>query len=168
MRGKAIRLSPMWRFLGGFVPASTAVPTVPVQRRMSLARLIAARAALPIRPSWTAIFTKAYALVAADMPELRRAYLKFPWSHLCEYPRSAATVAVERDYAGEKAIFFSRIKQPDRIPLPELSSSIARLREVPIEQQEEFRRVLTVSGFPTPVRRVLWWLCLNTSRLRSH
>jgi hypothetical protein len=168
MRGKAIRLSPMRRFIGDLLRASTAVPTVPVQRRMSLARLIAARAALPIRPSWTAIFTKAYALVAAEMPELRRAYLKFPWSHLCEYPHSAATVAVERDYDGEKAVFFSRIKRPDAIPLHELSSSIGRLREVPIDQQKEFRRVLTVSGLPMPLRRVLWWFCLNSSRLRSH
>jgi hypothetical protein len=135
---------------------------------MALARLVAARAALAIRPSWTAIFTKAYALVAADTPELRRAYLKFPWSHLCEYPHSAATVAVERDYDGEKAVFFSRIKRPDEKPLAELSGTLGRLREVPIEQHDEFRQVLTVSGLPMPLRRVLWWLCLNTSRLRSH
>ena len=50
------------------------IPTVPVQRRMQLAPLIAARAARADKPRWTAIFAKAYALVAAEYPVLRRAY----------------------------------------------------------------------------------------------
>ena len=37
------------------------------------------------RPSWCAIFTKAYAVVAARYPELRRAYLKFPFPRLYEH-----------------------------------------------------------------------------------
>src|SRR5262245_34693681 len=142
MRGRPIRLSPMRRFIGDLLRAAKSVPTVPVQRRMSLAKLVAARAALPVRPSWTAIFAKAYALVAADIPDLRRAYVQFPWPHLYEYEYSAASVAIERDHAGEKAVFFPRIKQPDRMALVELSRTIERFRDAPIEQNEEFRRIL--------------------------
>jgi hypothetical protein len=61
---------------------------VPVQKRMSLAPLVAARAACRERPRWTAIFTKAYSLLAQEFPELRRAYVKIPWPHLYEYPVS--------------------------------------------------------------------------------
>ena len=47
------------------------VPMVPLQRRMSLAALAAARARAPQPPRWSAIFTKAYAMVAAEIPVLR-------------------------------------------------------------------------------------------------
>src|SRR5262245_16135614 len=151
MRGRPIRLSPMRRFIGDLLDAATVVPTVPVQRRMSLAGLVAARAALPVRPSWTAIFTKAYSLVAAEIPDLRRAYVKFPWPHLYEYEYSAASVAIERDHAGEKAVFFCRIKQPDRMPLTQLSQAIERFCTVPVEQHAEFRKVLALSSVPWPL-----------------
>jgi hypothetical protein len=168
VRGKPIPLSPARKFIGDVLHFSKGVPTVPVQRRMRLDRLVAARATLAVRPSWTSIFTKAYAQVAAGMPELRRAYVKFPWPHLYEYTQSAASVAVERDHAGEKAVFFGRIKQPDCMPLIALDQSIDHLREVPVEQHDEFQKVLTVSRLPRPLRRVLWWLCLNISRVRGH
>ena len=54
-----------------------------------------ARSRLQNRPSWIALFTRAYALVAREMPELRRYYQKFPWPHLYEFPYSIASVAIE-------------------------------------------------------------------------
>src|SRR5262245_34027222 len=109
MRGRSIRLSPMRRLIGDLLRAAAAVPTVPVQRRMQLANVVAARAVVTERPSWTAIFTKAYAKVTAAMPELRRAYVKFPWPQLYEYPANVASIAFEREYRGENVIFFGRI-----------------------------------------------------------
>src|SRR5438445_1735989 len=86
MRGRAIPLSRPRRMVADLMHFAAGVPTVPVQRRMSLAPVVAARSACAERPSWTAIFTKAYALVAAEFPELRRAYVKFPWPQFYEYP----------------------------------------------------------------------------------
>ncbi|MGA3311003.1 MAG: hypothetical protein ABSD08_20680, partial [Xanthobacteraceae bacterium] len=104
MRGKAIPLSVQRRMIIDLLYFASGIPTVPVQKRMSLAPLVAARAACRERPRWTAIFTKAYALVAQEFPELRRAYVKIPWPHLYEYPVSKATIIIERDYHGEGAV----------------------------------------------------------------
>src|SRR5215207_6304585 len=109
MRGRSISLSAPRRFLADLMHFASRVPSVPVQRHMRLAEVAAARAAAPDRPGWPAVFLKAYARVADQMPELRRAYVCLPWHHLYEYPTSVATVAVEREYRGEKAVIFGRI-----------------------------------------------------------
>src|SRR5262249_50217464 len=36
------------------------------------------------------IFSKGFAIVASETPELRRAYITLPWPHLYEYPRHCA------------------------------------------------------------------------------
>ena len=41
------------------------------------------------------MFARAFALVAARRPELRRSYLKFPWPHLYEHPVSVAGIITE-------------------------------------------------------------------------
>ncbi len=105
MRGRMIRLSVPRRIVIDLLYFASGIPTVPVQKRMSLGALVAARAACRERPRWTAIFTKAYALMAREFPEFRRAYVKIPWPHLYEYPASNATVIIERDYRGEAGLF---------------------------------------------------------------
>ncbi|HZU36958.1 MAG TPA: hypothetical protein VFA18_13650, partial [Gemmataceae bacterium] len=49
------------RFIGDLLHFAQKVPSVPVQRRMNLAAVVAARNVAAPRPSWCAIFTKAYA-----------------------------------------------------------------------------------------------------------
>jgi hypothetical protein len=147
--------------------AAASVPTVPVQRRMSLGALIGPRAAHPSRPPWAALFTKAYALAATDFPELRRAYVKLPWGHLYEYPFSVATLAVERDYRGEKGVFFGRIRRPERMTLEDLTAAVRRLQQAPVEEDKELRRGPRLSRLPWPLRRLALWLGLNWGRLRG-
>jgi len=166
MRGRPIRLSPMRRFVCDLLHSARSMPTVPVQRRMRLAEVVAARAAHGLRPAWSAIFTKAFATVASAVPELRRAYVKFPWPHLYEYPASIACIAVERDYCGEKVVFIGRVKRPERRSLTDLNRIIRELREMPIDRCKDFRRALRLSPMPWPVRRSLWWLGLNLGRQR--
>jgi hypothetical protein len=168
MRGRSIPLSKPRRMVADLMHFAAGVPTVPVQRRMNLSEVVAARAAAPDRPSWTAIFTKAYALVAAEVPELRRAYCKFPWPHLYEYPASAANVTVEREYEGERAVFGYRVKDPARLSIAELAAELKFAATAPVEQIKTFRRALTVAGYPRPIRRVLWWLALNIGRQRAN
>jgi len=168
MRGKRIRLSPMRRFVCDLMRASKSAPTVPVQRRMHLANVIAARAAHPSRPSWSAIFIKAYAKVASEMQELRRAYVKLPWPHIYEYPANVASLAIKREYAGEDVVFIGRIKNPDRIPLIEASRIVRDLQTMPVLDCKDFRRELRVSRLPWPFRGLLWWLGLNIGRQRGN
>src|SRR5262249_24621283 len=104
MKGKSIGLSPQRRFVCDLLEAAASVPSVPVQRQMGLSALVRARAAHPARPPWAVLFTKAYALMAAEMPAMRRAYMQLPWGHLYEHPCSIASIAVEREYQGEPGV----------------------------------------------------------------
>jgi len=168
MRGRAIPLSRPRRLIADLMHFASGVPTVPVQRRMNLAPLIAARNACLTRPSLTAIFVKAYALVAAETPELRRAYVKFPWPQLYEYPASVASVAVERDYEGEKAVLGLRLKDPASLTVSQLSQALRHASTAPVGDIKPFRRALRVAGLPLPIRRLLWWTALNMGRQRAN
>jgi hypothetical protein len=168
VRGRPIPLSRPRRLIGDLLHFASGVPTVPVQRRMNLAPVVAARKVAADRPPWTAVFAKALALVAAEVPELRRAYCKFPWPHLYEYPASVAAVTVERDYRGEKAVLTVRVKDPARRPLAEVADLIRRGMTEPVDEVKDFRRALRVSGLPRLLRRLLWWVGLNVGRQRAN
>ncbi|HVK18011.1 MAG TPA: hypothetical protein VM533_13765 [Fimbriiglobus sp.] len=166
MRGRWIGLSLPRRFLGDVLHFAAKIPTVPVQRRMMLVDVAAARSSLPDRPGWPAVFLKAYAKVAAEVPALRRAYIALPWPHLVEYPHSVASVAVERDYEGEPAVFFGKIGDPASLPLAEIHARVRMFAEAPLESVKPFRKMLAMARFPRPLRRLLLWLGLNLSRTR--
>jgi hypothetical protein len=166
MRGRWIGLSPARRFLGDVLDVARRIPTVPVQRRMRLAAVGAARSAAADRPGWPAVFVKAFARVAAGVPELRRAYVTLPWPHLVEYPRSIASVAVERDYEGERAVFFGKIGSPERLPLTEIEARIQEFATAPVASVKPFRKMLRFGRLPGPVRRLGLWLGLNLARTR--
>ncbi len=168
MRGRAIRLSKPRRMVIDLLYFAKELPTVPVQRRMALASVVAARAACRNRPQWTAIFTKAYALTAREFPELRRAYVKIPWPQLYEYPVSIANIGFERDYRGEPSFFSRCIKDPAGRSLAELQEFIGYGATAPIEEVKDFRRSLLVSNLPRPLRRLLWWIGLNIGRGRGN
>ncbi|OWK43748.1 Pyruvate/2-oxoglutarate dehydrogenase complex, dihydrolipoamide acyltransferase (E2) component [Fimbriiglobus ruber] len=154
------------RFIEDMLHFAAEIPTVPVQRRMVLRDVAAARVRCPDRPGWPAVFLKAFARVAADMPVLRRAYVKLPWPHLVEYPTSVASIAVEREYEGEPAVFFGRVWNPAKLPLAEVHSRIREFAEDPIEDISSFRKLLSFARLPRPLRRLGMWLGLNISRTR--
>jgi hypothetical protein len=130
---------------------------------MNVATLAGIRSRLPRRVSWCAIFTKAYARVAAATPELRRAYMPFPHPRLYEHPFSIAAVAIERLYQGEHAVFIAHLKGPEDQSLRDLDGHLRRFKEEPVESFGLFRRALLVSRLPRWLRRGLWWFGLNTS-----
>ena len=69
------------------IPTDTAQPTISLQ--------------VMVRPSWSVLFAKGYALLGRDYPELRRSYLKVPWSRFYEHPHSIVALNVERRLPGE-------------------------------------------------------------------
>ncbi|MCI0699468.1 MAG: hypothetical protein L0241_00085 [Planctomycetia bacterium] len=156
------------KFLADLLRLANGIPTVPVQRTMQLAEVAAAREVITDRPGWPALFLKAYARVADAMPELRRAYVALPWAHLCEYPTSVASIAVEREYLGEKAVFFGRIVNPAELPLTEIDKRVRSFAKSPIEQVKPFRKMLWMGRLPRPIRRALLWLGLNLPRSRAN
>ena len=168
MRGRSIPLSAPRRFLADLMHFASRVPSVPVQRLMRLADVAAARTAVENRPGWPAVFIKAYARVAEKMPELRRAYVCLPWHHLYEYPTSVASVAIEREYQGEKAVFFGRIDRPADASLTAIDGLVRAYAETPIEEVKPFRKLLRVARLPRPLRRFLLWLGMNLPRSRPN
>ncbi len=167
--GRSLALSLPRRFVGDLVHFARQVPTVPVQRRMALAEVAGVRAGVSPRVGWAAVFTKAFALTAALRPELRRAYLSFPVPHLYEHPFSIASVAVERQWRGEDAVFFGQLKEPEAMPLAEIQSWLRHLRDRPVESISSFRRTLNLARLPRPLRRAAWWFGLNAwGRKRAH
>jgi hypothetical protein len=168
MRGRSIRLSIQRRMVIDFLHFARAVPTVPVQKHLSIADLVAARAACRDRPRWTAMFVKAFALVADEMPVLRRAYVKLPWPHLYEYPTSKASIMIERDYRGEPALCPVSIKDPSHQPLAAIGDALDHASNVPLEKLKEFQRWKRLTRVPRPLRRLLWWIGLNIGRQRGN
>src|SRR5262245_20875602 len=96
--GRTIPLSLPGRFVCDLLHFARQVPAVPVERRMDLAAVAAARRLARPRPSWCALLTKAYSFVSALVPELRRAYLPFPRPRLYEHPIPVASIAIERRF----------------------------------------------------------------------
>jgi hypothetical protein len=164
--GRSLPLSLPRIWVGDLLHFAHQVPTVPVQRRMCIGPLLEARRRANPRPSWCSLFTKAYAMVASQRPELRRAYLSFPRPHLYEHPVSIASVAVERRVGEEHAVFFTQIRDPEVHTPEQLDQHLRECKERPVESIGTFRRALSWSRFPRPIRRLLWWIGLNVSGYR--
>jgi hypothetical protein len=168
MRGRAIRLSVPRRMIIDLLYFARGIPTIPVQKRMSLAALIAARRMCSQRPRWISLFTKGYALVAQEFPELRRAYVKLPWPQLYEYPTSRANIMIERDYLGESAVCPVSIKDPAHQSLRDIGRLIEHASTAPVEDLKDFRRWTQFARLPRFLRRLFWWVGLNWGRQRGN
>jgi hypothetical protein len=164
--GHNLPLSPPRRFIGDLLRHARGVPTVPVERRMNIAEAAAARAAALRRPSWCTVFTKAYGLVAAARPELRRAYIPFPWPRLYEHPHSVASVALERAWGGDDGVLFAHLRAPEEQSLLKLDRALRHYRRAPVERVGLFRRIARLTQLPWPLRPLAWWLLLSTSGYR--
>jgi hypothetical protein len=136
----------------------------PVEQTFELAELAALRAAAPRRISWTVLFMKAYAAVAAEIPQLRQAYCRWPWPRLCECGDNVAMVAINREHLGEERLCWGRFMSPESQTLAELQDALDAYQREPVDTI--FRRQVRLSKCPTLLRRLALWLNLNFSRKR--
>jgi len=166
-KGRPVPLSAPRRFIIDLVHFARQVPSVPVSRVMDLSPLAAARVSHPSRPSWSVLFMKAYALVAAAHPPLRRALLTFPWLRLYEHPQTICALALERQFEGdeglEEGIFVGLFRAPEEQSISQLQEALDWYKGEPLEKVGFFRQMLRMSRVPTPVRRFLWWSTLQVS-----
>jgi hypothetical protein len=167
--GRNLRLTPFRRLVTDLMHFSAKVPSVTIDRRMDLGRLVLARQACLPRPSWCAVFTKAYALVAQRTPELRRSYLTLPWPHIYEHPRNIVTLNVDRQHGDERVVIYVHVRNPENRSLAELDALVRRHKEEPLENIASFTRAMRLARLPFPIRRLVFWLGLNLfGRRRSH
>ena len=139
-KGRSLPISPFRRLVTDLMHFSAQVPSVTIDRRMKLAARVAARRTCQPRPSWTAIFTKAFATIAARTPELRTSYMRFPWARLYEHPINIVTMNFERLAHGEKTVLQLQIRTPESRSLEELDAIIGRTKEEPVENIKSYRR----------------------------
>lgn len=137
------------------------VPTCAHDRICDLSRVKEIRGRLRGRISWTLVFMKAFGLVARDFPVLRQIYQPWPWPHIYEHPRSVGMMAIQREYRGEPWLFWGRFVGPESQPLVEMQTQLARYLEEPVTVI--FKRQWQLSGFPWPIRRMVWWWTLNVA-----
>jgi hypothetical protein len=159
--GRHVPVSPYRRLVIDQMHFTAQVPSATVERRMDLARLVAARKRCTPPPAWSAIFTRAYALVAARTPLLRTCYLGFPWPRFYEHGSNAATIYVDRQLAGERILLAAHLCSPERCTLREVDAAVRQHQAEPPEALLCYRRAARLSRVPWPFRRLLWWGALN-------
>ncbi len=159
--GRWIPLSRTRLLVADLMHFAQQVPLVVVERRMDLGALAAARRACAVRPSWSGLFARAFAIVAARRPELRRSYMSFPWPHLYEHPKSVAAIAMARDWDGEETPFIVHLSAPDRQPLGDFDARFRHFRDCPLQDFSALRRARRLVMLPRPLRRLMWWTALN-------
>lgn len=161
-KGRYFALSPARKMIWDILDASMGIPLVSASRLMNVRDLMHARSAASPRPSWNAIFTKAYAKVAAETPELRRLFIRWPWGRLYEHPFNIGSVSVELDVAGEKIVAIAQVRCPEALDLLTLGQKIAAVKDAP-EKSKAFRRMNLIARLPRFLRRFLWWTALEWS-----
>jgi hypothetical protein len=168
-KGRYYPISPFRRMVTDLMHFSKQVPSVAADRRMDLRPLIAARQASSPRPGWCVLFTKAYAMLARDYPELRRSYMKCPWPRLYEHPHNIATLNIDRQYQGENVVLYCLIRSPENRSLAEMDAIVRQHKDEPVENLRSFQRSVGVSRIPWPLRQFFWWGSLNVfGRRRCH
>ena len=126
---------------------------------MELAEVAQARQAADPRISWVALFVKAFALAAQEVPALRRSYISFPWPHVYEHPQNVAVVAVNREHQGEDWLFWLRLMAPEKLRLQQIHRQLylAQTKDV----TEHYRQQLQFSLVPRLLRPLIWWGRMN-------
>ncbi len=152
------------------VALSRTIPIAALEHRLKLSPVIAARESLThARPSWVAIFLKAFALVASRRGRLRQGYFGFPWPRIYEHPVSVAAITVEREWKGEHTIFFDMLTRPETMGLMEVHQHLRQLKTEPVESIHTFCRLIRGNLLPLPLRRLLWrWLYSFSGPRRAH
>lgn len=166
--GRRMLLPLSRRFIADYLYFTQKVPSQPIARPCNVKQLVALRKQLPQRIGWATIMLKAAALLAESAPELRYAYMKWPWPHLYLHPRQIAYLAASRTVQGQDWLFFHRIECPERCSLIEIQESIDAFRSQPAEKNRLFRMRRSFSRLPWFCRRIAWWCALSLSaRLRT-
>lgn len=163
-----MRLPLSRRFIADYLYFTKQVPSQPIARPCNVKQLVTLRKQIPQRIGWATIMLKAAALLAESEPQLRHAYMKWPWPHLYLHPRQISYLAASRTVDGQEWLFFHRIECPECCSLTEIQGSIDELRSQPAEQNRLFRMRRNFSRLPWFCRRIAWWSALSLSaRLRT-
>lgn len=151
-RGRYVPLSLARRMICDWLKMSQSIPLANGERKADLQPLWEIANACRPRPNWQVLFLKAYAMVAAERPILRRTYVGWPRPHFYEHPESIGSIAISRKLEGDDALFYLPITAPERTPLLEMEQRIRDARNLPLHEIPAFRRQLRFGKLPWPIR----------------
>ncbi len=154
--GRNVRMSLPRKWITDMLHCSRRVPVVGAERIIRVRAAADARKAAGLAIGWNTMIVKALGLVSLRLPEMRRAYLPFPWPRFYEAPYSVASIILDREYEGEHATFMAPVLYPERLSLPELQVKLDRLKTAPFHEIGAFRRLIRTTKWPLPIRRLLW------------
>ena len=158
-------VSPSRRLVTDFLGQAAGVPIVAIGREINVRAVQAARSAMVGRPpiSWMTIFMKAWGIASQRCPTLRQAYIRWPYPRLYEHPRVELAMFVEKELAGENAVFGAKLREPGKKSLAELQDLIIDFRDCPLEKYAYFRQIVRLGRLPGLVRRMVLWSGLHLS-----
>jgi hypothetical protein len=160
-KGRSYAVSHFRRLVVDLMHFSAKVPSITIERQMDLSALVAARDLCQPPPTWSAIFTKAYAMVAARRAELRTSYMTFPWPRFYEHPCNIATLNIDRQLATERVVLYAHVVRPEERTLYEIDALIHDHQEQPVDSFASYRAAVRLSRLPSPLRQFMWWGGLN-------
>jgi len=160
------RISPARQLIIDSMHYSKSFPLIAIERSMQLGKLAPARKQHPEQPPWSALFAKAFALVAEEFAVLRQAYFRFPVQYLYEYDESAVNIAHETHLDGEPGVLPIRVRGPEKMPLNAIRSKIVEMTDADLQQGGFYRTVTAVSRLPFFLRRPMWWIAFTVPRFR--
>jgi hypothetical protein len=166
MKGKIRPISLARRLMIDLMHASA--PLVVVKTTLKLDRLVEARSALTERPGWTPIYAKAFCITARDEPSLRTFYLKWPWPHFYEVPRSVVMAVVIRDSFDRDVPVMLKLGSADEHSLAELDNLLKQGKNGPLSTVPSIKRQLRINRYPFPLRRLMWKFALMVGRQRAN
>jgi hypothetical protein len=100
-------------------------------------------------------------LVGQQIPELRQAYLSFPWPRLYQHSVTIGTIAMHRPLGIEEQgqLVWPRIASPESQPLVEIQEILDQAKTAPIASIGKDIQLL--ARFPAPIRHLSWWLLMH-------
>jgi hypothetical protein len=163
-----VSLSRPRQFIGDLVHFGKKSHTVGINATLNVATVAKERRQHRPPIGWTALIVKAVALVCRDTPELRRAFLPFPWAHFYQHPHTVASIVSERGWRGESGVFIDQVQRPETLSLQEIDQQIRGMKFRPVESIGGYRRIIRFTKWPTPLRRLVYRLTLYASgRMRA-
>lgn len=166
-RGRTVRFSGARQNVRELLRFSEKVPAVPQLRRASIPRLAEIRFGATNKVSWPILFFKAYARVCAREPELRRVYVRWPWTRLYEHPVTVGRMTVSRDWDGEEVIFLTRVEDAESMSLAELDRDLHDLRFGSAADVPFVRRQSNLARVPMLLKYLGWKTMLWSGRWRT-
>lgn len=152
--GKTVPLTVGRKLVHEILHHARKVPSLPLARTCQIAPVVMARRQALPAPSWVAIFMRAYGLVARQHPELRRAWIPFPWARLYEHPHSECAVLIEREWQGEPTVLVGRIHAPESTPLSVIDEHLRQYQTEDVWSVSPFRQFLRLGKLPWLLRRL--------------